>query len=352
MTQKSETPVLVASLLLTLGLIGGGVWLLSRQTNFSPLQSSSETAPGTPADSSPSATTGQQFTDVASVPTGLFSYGGSTTWAPIRGQVDSVIQSEMPGFQLRYVDPTSGTPGSAAGIRMLLDGQLSFAQSSRPLTDEEFQRAQQRGFSIEQIPIAIEGLAIAVNPQLPVAGLTLAQLKDIYTGTITNWQQVGGPDLAIVPLSRRVEDGGTVEFFVENVLGGTALGSNVRFVSNTTDALRQLANAPGGIYYASAPEVVPQCTVKPLPLAGESNAFVPPYAAPYVTPEQCPNQRNQLNSAAFKSGDYPLTRQLFVIVKQNNGIDQQAGTAYANLLLTTEGQRLIEQAGFVPLRSP
>lgn len=351
MTQKNETPVLVVSLLLTLGVIAGGLWWFSRQANLSPFQaSSSNTTSG--ASTSDSSTADQRFADVESVPTGLFSYGGSTTWAPIRGQVDSLIQSEVPGFQLRYVDPASDTAGSSTGIRMLLDGQLSFAQSSRSLMNLEHERAEQRGFSLDQIPVAIEGLAIAVNPDLPVAGLTLAQLGDIYTGTITNWQQVGGPDLAIVPFSRRVEDAGTVEFFVDRVLNGAALGSNVRFVSSTTDALRQLANTPGGIYYASAPEVVPQCTVKPLSLAGPSNAFIAPYQAPYITPEQCPNQRNQLNSEAFKSGEYPLTRQLFVIVKQNDGIDQQAGEAYANLLLTAQGQALIEQAGFVPLRSP
>jgi phosphate transport system substrate-binding protein len=355
MTQKNEAPALIASLAVTAVLLVGGGWWLSRQMGLWGNQPSPPSAvfptSSAEADSAAAiASSGQRFTEVRSIPTGLFSYGGSTTWAPIRGEVDPVIQSEVPGFQLRYVDPTTGTPGSASGIRMLLDGQLTFAQSSRPLTDEEYQRAQQRGFSLQQVPVAIEGLAIAVNPNLPVAGLTLSQLRDIYTGQITNWQQVGGPDLAIVPFSRRLEDGGTVEFFMDNVLDGAAFGNTVQQVSNTTDALRRLANTPGGIYYASAPEVVPQCTVKPLPLARQSNEFVAPYQAPLIMPEQCPTQRNQLNVEAFRSGQYPITRQLFVVIKQNGGIDQQAGEAYASLLLTTQGQTLLAQAGFVPLR--
>jgi phosphate transport system substrate-binding protein len=65
---------------------------------------------------------------------------------------------------------------------------------------------------------------------------------------------------------------------------------------------------------------------------------------------QCPQQRNKLNVTAFQNGTYPITRQLFVIVKQNGQSDQKAGEAYANLLLTTQGQELISKAGFVRIR--
>jgi phosphate transport system substrate-binding protein len=66
--------------------------------------------------------------------------------------------------------------------------------------------------------------------------------------------------------------------------------------------------------------------------------------------EQCPTQRNQLNAAAFQSGDYPLTRYLYVIWKQEQGRSQRAGQAYADLLRTQEGQAQLVQAGFIPLR--
>lgn len=347
MASKNETPALIAALLITLGLLSGLFWWFTRQNpNLSDIFGSSDS----PSSQSSQPTSGSQFSDVDNVPTGLFNYGGSTTWAPIRRDVDAAIQAAIPGFQLRYTDPLNATPGSGSGIRMLLEGQLSFAQSSRPLTDAEYQQAQQRGFALQQIPVALEGLAIAVNPDLPIAGLTIAQIQSIYTGRVTNWRELGGPDLEITPFTRRVEDGGTVEFFVANVLNGQPLGSNATYVYDTTDALRKLAETPGGIYYASAPEVVPQCTVKPLPIARQGNDYVAPYRSPLVLPENCPNQRNQLNIDAFRSGDYPITRQLFVVVKMNGGLDQQAGEAYANLLLTAAGQDLIEQAGFVRLR--
>ncbi len=361
MTQKNDTAIAVASLLITAGIIGGGFLFLGRSgfklpgISSSPQPSgvsTSSPAPNAPPSptTNPTAAPSAKFADVPNVPSGLFNYGGSTTWAPIRRDVDPALMTAHPSFRLRYTDAIGATPGSGTGIRMLLEGQLALSQSSRPLEDEEYQQAQQRGFTLQQIPVALEGLAIAVNPNLPIKGLTLSQIKDIYTGKLTNWSQVGGPNLKITPYSRRLADGGTVEFFVDAVLTKQTLGNTVEYVYGTTDALRRLANNPGGIYYASAPEVVPQCTVKPLAIARDGGQFVPPYQEPLLPPEQCPAQRNQLNSQAFRTGQYPITRQMFVIVKQNGQADQQAGEAYAQLLLTDQGQDLITRAGFVRIR--
>lgn len=69
-----------------------------------------------------------------------------------------------------------------------------------------------------------------------------------------------------------------------------------------------------------------------------------------VSPEQCPRQRNQLNTQAIKDGSYPMIANLFVIIKQNKGREQQIGDVYSKFLLTDQGQRAIEQAGFVAVR--
>lgn len=361
MSQKNETAVLVLALLITAALVGGGFWWFTRNSGFDlggltgskpeNLNSGNNNTNNTPP---PPPTSGQSniknFASVQNVPSGLFNYGGSTSWAPIRLAVDPVIQAARPEFRLRYAEPISGSPGSGNGIQMLLDSRLAFAQSSRPLLNQEYDQAQQRGFGLQQIPIAIDGLAIAVNPSLDISGLTIDQLKAIYTGKITNWKQLGGPDVTITPYSRPVSDGGTVELFVQDILESQPFGANVEIVSTTTQALRRLASSPGGIYYASAPEVVPQCTIKPLPLGRKPGEFVPPYQEPFVALSQCPGKRNQLNIEAFQAGRYPITRNLFVIVKQNGQIEQQAGDAYANFLLTEQGQELIAQNGFVRIR--
>lgn len=355
MAQKNETLTLVASFVITLAILGGGLWWLLRGRQPQPITTEEPNNPEQPVETSekPKPSTDEStFASVENVPSGLFNYGGSTTWAPLRESIDPIIQQTYPEFRLRYTNPVSGTPGSGSGIEMLLNSQLAFAQSSRPIQTEEYEAAQTRGFSLKQIPVSIDALAIAVHPNLNVPGITIEQLQQIYTGQITNWEQVGGPNLPITAYSRQPEDGGTVEFFISNVLGGVNLGSNVEYVYSTTPALRKVSENLGAIYYASAPEVVPQCSVKTLPLGTRSDRFIPPYQEPLVSPEACRNQgqRNELNFSAFQSGEYPITRRLFVIVKQDGGMDQQAGEAYANFMLTEQGQELIKSTGFVNLR--
>ena len=342
MSQKNEILPLLLTVMVTSAVLGGIAWWLLNKT-FPNLN-----------DRSNSSSSNNQISEtlaaVKNVPEGLFNYGGSTTWAPIRKEVDFIIQQVWPKFRLVYTDPTAGTPGTGSGIRMLIENQLAFSQASRSLKDEEIQRAQQRGLTLKEVPVAIDGIAIAVHPDLPVSGLTITQLKDIYTGKISNWRQVGGPNLAIIPYSRRKEDGGTVEFFIDQVLEKAYFGDNIQYVYSTTPALRKVSQNPGGIYYASAPEVVPQCGIKTLPLGKSENKLVAPYQEPSIPSSQCPQKRNQLNELAFQKGEYPITRRLFVIIKQNGQLDEQAGEAYADLLLTDQGQELIEKAGFVPLR--
>lgn len=358
MSQKNETAVLVLALLITAGLLAGGFWWLTKKFSINVGENVSTQPTATPSfsvsnpnrRSSAEKSNSSNFASVQNVPSGLFNYGGSTSWATIRAIADPKIETSHPEFRLRYVEPTSVAPGTSSGIRMLIEGTITFAQSSRPLLDHELSRAVVRGFSLKQIPIAIDGLAIASHPDLNISGLTLDQVKAIYLGKITNWKQVGGPDLPIKPYSRPVNDGGTVELFVQDILAGQPFGANVEFVATTTQALQKLADNKGGIYYASAPEVVPQCTIKPLPLGRQPGKFIPPYREPFIKQSQCPSQRNQLNIQAFQTGQYPITRNLFVVVKQNGQVEQQAGEAYANLLLTEQGQVLIDSAGFVRIR--
>jgi phosphate transport system substrate-binding protein len=348
MSQKKETLSLFLAVVITIGLIFSGLWFFMER--WAQLNGTAAKSSGTNNTDNP---INQFISSKCNVPNlleGTFNYGGSTTWAPIRKDVDSVLESQCPRFILRYTQPPSGNAGSGTGIRMLIDNQLAFSQSSRSVKAEENAEAQQKGFSLKEIPVAIDGIAIAVNHDLNIPGLTVAQLKDIYTGKITNWQQVGGSNLPIKAYSRSEEAGGTVEFFVENVLNKEKFGANINYVGTTTEAVRKVAANPGGIYYASAPEVVPQCIIKTIPLGRTSSQLVPPYQQPFVSPSQCPSKRNQLNSQAFRSGDYAITRNLFVIIKQNGQTDQQAGEAYANWLLTPQSQDLIEKAGFVKIK--
>lgn len=329
MSKKNETTVLVLSLLITLGLVGAGIGWILRGSNLN----LGRLVPNQSNPSQPSNTVAT-FAQVRSVPTGVFNYGGSTVWVTVRKEVDPAIQTVWPQFQLRYTSPNSGAPSSETGIRMLLNNQLDFAQSSVPLTDEDYQKAQQRGFKLKEIPVALDAIAVVVNPSLNIPGLTVDQFNDIYAGKITNWNQLGGPNLKIQPYGKPDRDKNPA----------------VQLVSTTTEALHKVATDPGGIYYSSAPLLVAQCKVKTLPVGRSLNQLVPPYKEPFVPLEQCLQKRNEVNTEAILSGQYPLTRRLLVIVKQNSQIEQQAGDAYAKLLLTTQGKELLTKAGFIPIR--
>ena len=311
---------------LLIAMAAGGVWWL-RQRGMS----------GTPQLSA--ITSATSFADI-NVPTGQFTYGGSTTWAPIRGTVDPQIEQVFPGLQLIYKDPTNQAPGSSVGIQMLINGELDFAQTSRPLTSTEKQQAQQNGITLQEIPIAIEGIAVVTHPGLPLSDLSQTDLRDIYTGRVNNWQQLGGPDLPIVAISRD-DTGGTVIFFSQAVLNGETLATSVQRSNTTTEAIRLTGSTPGAIYFASAPEIVGQCTVKPISIDQQ-----PPYQPPYIDLQNCPSQRNQPNLEGFETGDYPLTRQIYIVTNA----DAPIGQTYAELMLSAEGQTALNDIGFAQLR--
>ena len=330
---------LIIGELVTIAIIGG-LWLWLRPR----LQLSNDSGQGVNTASFVAASS---FKTVTDVPSGSFNYGGSTAWAPIRQLADSQIQLTRPELQLRYINPANDGPGSGSGIRMLLDGKLDFAESSRPLTAAEADIARQRGFTLEQRQVGIDGIAVVVNPALKVSGLTVDQLQQIYLGQITNWKQVGGPDLPITPFSQQPENADVLMLAGKQVLNKQTLGSNVEYVYSTTEALRRVNQTPGGLYYASARGVVHQCMVKPLPLGLTPTQLISPYTEPLVPPNQCPQKRNQVNTEAIKNGSYPITTKLFVIIKQNQGREQQIGEAYTRFLETDQGQKAIEQAGLV-----
>ncbi|MGF1542596.1 MAG: PstS family phosphate ABC transporter substrate-binding protein [Pleurocapsa sp.] len=321
------------SLLWSAGAIGKGIWQLSRPK----IQTGSN---------------GQNIPDFARVPnvtTGVFNYGGSTAWASLRLAVDSVIQSERPEIQLRYVQSPNEPPGSSAGIRMLLQNQIDFVQSSSPLSKKEYELAKRKGLKFKQIPVAVDSIAVAVHPKLDIPGLTLEQLQAIYAGKISNWQEIGGSNLPITVYSRPARTGDMVDIFKQKVLQNQQFGSNVEFIPTTTQALRQLANNPGGIYYDSTAAIVAQCTVKLLPLGMSQDNLVAPYQKPLVPATDCPRQRNRANFEALRTAEYPLTHYLYVVFLQNEGDESAIGQVYANFLLTPQGQKLISKTGFIPL---
>lgn len=339
-----ETPKWFFILLgmILLGMLGGAVGYLL-------LQQLANRAPQLGVNQSAIQSAAVQGT--VKLPSGLFTYGGSTTWSIISQQVWPKLQGTNPQFRLRYMEPLKGAPGSNTGIRMLVDGELDLALSSRPLKAEEYAATRQRGFSIVQHPVAIDSMAVVVHPTLKLSGLTLKQLQQIYRGEIRNWKELGGDNLPITPLSRPPEDSGAVNYFLDKVLKGQPFGSNVKYLNSTTEAIRVFRRIPGGIYFGSAPTMITQCQVKTLAIGKNPQSLTLPYQATgKALPNHCQNQTYRVNTKVLQDGSYPLTYKLYLIAKDDHTVTEQAGEAYIKLLLSEQGQAAIAAAGFLRIR--
>jgi phosphate transport system substrate-binding protein len=324
--------VILSSFLLTV-LLGSGYLFWQHQDQLNLMMSSK--AGGKSIDSEIKSY--PTMAEVPDVPVGLFNYGGAISFAALtKYGMNEAIAEAYPEYQLRYTEPLNSQPGASTGIEMLLNSELSFAQNGRPLQDYEYAKAKSRNFTLKQIPIAIDGIVFFVNPRLPISGLSINQLENIFQGKITNWQQVGGPNLPIAAISQDPTVRVTINSLLNN---GKQLGKNVAIVRDYTTAIRQVAATPGGISYSSTAIARGQKSIQGLGLAlGNSQQYVNPFT-----------KDGQVNLEALRDGSYPLTRRLFVVVRQDGTIDEQAGIAYANLLLTDEGQQIVKEAGFVPL---
>ncbi len=365
--RRRDAPILIILLGLTvLGMLGMGTFFMRGQQGSIDPRQRSVTRPAGNGEIKPSVNSVQsgmpivgggqlkdagvqiyrQYIDVPSVPKGVFNYGGSTTFATLRSPtVLKTIEAAFPQFKLRYTEPPAGKVGSSKGIEMLIEGQLSFAQSSRGLKAQELAKAKLKGYTLEEIPVAIDGIALYVNPQVingRLKGLTLTQVSDIFTCKVRNWKDFGGPDLKIIPITRDRHAGGTADFFFEHILQKRSFGATVRDVRDTTEGIRTVANTSGAISYATASEVINQKTILPLGIAREKGQdFIRPCGDTTCS---------TVNARAFADASYPITRRLFIVIKRDRKLDEQAGIAYANLMLSDEGQASVRQAGFIPLR--
>lgn len=284
--------------------------------------------------------------EVSNVPKGIFWYGSSIPFAPLHtDEIVEIFNQAQPDFQLQYTEPPFNTkPGSSTSVAMLLNGKVSFAELSRPLRDSEYKEAQARGITLKQIPIAYDGIVFFVHPSLPVQQISVNQIREMMLGKITNWKEIGGPDLPVVPyvFNPKIAPSTLLTLFEEPEL--EQFSSKAQFVRDYTDAIRKVANTPGSFSYASAAIIMNQRSVRPLSLAPKNSRN---YVNPFTNEE-----KRTINTEAFQNGQYPLLRRFFIAIRQDETIDELAGIAYTNLLLSDEGQKLIEQAGFIPIRKP
>ncbi len=276
-----------------------------------------------------------KFEEVPAVPSGTFNYGGATSFFSIfREGFGKEIEKAHPQFKIN-LDPSA--IGTSEGISRLISGKLSFAHSDRPLTEAELKTSKDKGLRLEVIPVALDGIAVYVNPSTQIKSLTVANLQDIYGGKVTNWQELGGASLAIVPISLDPSVDSGISLWKSN---SDNVSNNVLSYEQThTAAIAKTASTSGAIGYGSAAIVAGQESVNPVAISFNNNNISIPSS----------KADNSANTQAFAKNIYPLTRRLYVVVPRDGSVREKAAIAYANLLFSNVGRKLIEKAGLVPI---
>jgi phosphate transport system substrate-binding protein len=219
--------------------------------------------------------------------------------------------------------------GSSIGIKSFINGVTDICASSRPMRESEKRSARSRGAIVNEIPVALDGLAIAINASNPVKSLTMDELRRIYVGQITNWSQVGGANSPIVVFSRD-SNSGTYGFFQLNVLKNQNWGPSVRFMPSTSEEAREVARTPGGIGYGGVAYFKGKAGLKILPIA-------PKAGEEPVAPTEA-NIRNK---------SYPIWRYLYYYT---NGKPSGSTKVFIDYVLSPGGQAVCEQVGYYSLK--
>jgi len=244
-----------------------------------------------------------------------YTFGGSSTVAPI-------IESAIPAFMAEHkgVVLTYETLGSSVGIKQLQEGTLSLAGSSRELKDSEIQAG------LMPVTIALDGLSVAVNKDVGISNLSMAELASIFSGELTNWKEVGGLDEA-VRLVVRDETSGTYGSFKEIVLDKAkkSPSKNAIVAKENGEVATKIASTPGAIGYIGMAfgKIITQAGGRVLTIDG-------------VSPE----------ASQVKSGKYPISRNLYMVSKgKAEGVEQ----TFIGFLLSPKGQAIVEESGFIAL---
>lgn len=254
--------------------------------------------------------------------TDLLKINGSDTVLPL---TQKEAESFMDQGSTTKVTVTGG--GSGVGISALMNGATDIAQASRRIKFDESQKIEAGGKELKEVIIAYDALAIVVNHENTVSQLSREQLEDIFTGDITNWKEVGGDDLEIVPYSRETSSG-TYEFFKESVLDKKNYFSGIMSLPATGAIIQSIGQTKGAIGYVGLAYL--NKDVKALEVSYDSGvSFVYP---------SIENAKNET---------YPVVRPLYYYYFSES---ESKVKSFLDYVLSAEGQKIVADIGYIPVR--
>jgi phosphate transport system substrate-binding protein len=237
-------------------------------------------------------------------------------------------QSEHPDVSLSVTGGGSGT-----GIAALLNKTVDIANASRAMTTDEEKQAKANGIQPVEFVVSRDAIAVIVNPTNPVSRLTLQQISDIYSGKLTNWQQVGGEDRPIVRLSRETNSG-THVYFLEVVL---RLGDKTSKTLFSTDTL----------LLPSSEGIINEVRLNPNAIGYDGLGYVPNDLKMIAIARQPGDPYVLPSIATVNDFSYPIARDLYMY---SAGQPKGAVADYLNWILSPEAQAIVAKLGFVPVK--
>jgi len=217
--------------------------------------------------------------------------------------------------------------GSGTGIAALINGTTDICAASRNMKSKEIKLAEEKGTVPMEHAVAMDGIALVVNPENPVSSLSIEQLGKIYTGAYTNWNQVGGPDEPIGVLSRE-SSSGTYVFFQEHVLKKKDYTPSARLMPATSAIIQSVSADTWSIGYVG------------LGYAAEAGDKVKVLAI-YKTD---PGAAIMPSVETVLDGSYSIARGLYLYTK---GTPEGTIKKFLAFCLSVEGQEIVKETGYV-----
>lgn len=253
---------------------------------------------------------GQKADDNGTTTGGTVSTDGSTSMEKVIGALGESFMEANSGTTFTY-NPT----GSGSGIQAVSEGRCDIGLSSRALKDDE------KASGLKETIVALDGIAIIVNPQNPVKDLTLEQIAKIYTGEITNWKDVGGEDAEIVRIGREAGSGTRDGF--ESITETKDACQYRQELTSTGDVITTVSQNPNAIGYASLAAI--KDSVKALTVNG-------------VAPTE----------ATVKDGTYLVQRPFVLVTKEGAALSETA-QKFFDFATSADAASIISAAGAVPV---
>lgn len=248
-------------------------------------------------------------TQTSSTAGGTVATDGSTSMEKVIGYLSEAYMEDNKEVKVTY-NPT----GSGSGIQAVGEGRCDIGLSSRDLKDEE--KAE-----LEGTVVAIDGIAVIINPENKIEDLTIDEISALYKGEITNWKELGGDDAPVVLIGREAASGTRDGF--ESITKTEDLCKYNQELTSTGDVVQTVSSNPNAIGYASLASV--NDTVKALSVEG-------------VMP----------TTKTIQDGTYKIQRNFVFVTKKGETLSG-AAKAFFDFATSDKADELVEKAGAVPV---